>query len=80
VVPDEHTADCRTAVRGVHNDGHGKFYGRSHGRLSLHASVVASSHTFSGRQVSAVPAGLVFLANTIHRFVCPAHIILYIDI
>lgn len=70
VVPDERAAGGRPAVRGVHHDRHWKFYGRRHRRLSLHAPVVAASHTFSRRQVSAVQARLVFLAHALHRFVC----------
>lgn len=69
MVSNERAAGGRAAVRGVHDDSHRKFHGRSHHRLSLHASVDAASHTFPRRQVFTVQAWLVFLADFFDRFV-----------
>lgn len=71
MVLDERVARSRPQVRSVHNDTHGKFYGRSHRGVSLHVTVDSPGYTFSGRQVSAVQAGLVFLVDAVHGFVCP---------
>lgn len=75
MVPDERAADSRAAVRRVHHDRHGKLYGRGYSRLSLHAPVDSTGHTFPRRQVSAVQARLVFLADAFYGFVkrsCPS--------
>lgn len=49
MVSNERAAGGRATIRGVHYDSHRKFHGRSHHRLSLHASMDAASHTFPRR-------------------------------